>query len=369
MRTNGLIAGLIVVVIAAGATGLVWQNNSADQAGRIDISSAQKIVGEKFSSGLTVDKEIPTPATSANGVASLEPVKKINDLPAKSVQKPSSEQTNPRVSITTTKVDLDAPRFDIVRIDTSGTTIIAGRGKPGTDVDILVGNEMVATASVENSGAFATVLQTPMAAGVQKISLRTKIGTRDVTSPEIITVIVPDTVKKKQPLVVLSKPDVPSQVIQRPNPVGRDIGLNLDVIDYTEAGLVILSGTAKVGAWVRVLLDRDILGKVQVTPSGLWTLTSPEDVTPGRYTIRLEEWVSSTRMARQVTFPFERAELNDLVIADGEMIVQPGHNLWSIAKSNYGSGIKYTVIYAANAGKITNPDLIYPGQILNLPNN
>jgi nucleoid-associated protein YgaU len=47
--------------------------------------------------------------------------------------------------------------------------------------------------------------------------------------------------------------------------------------------------------------------------------------------------------------------------------VQPGHNLWTLARERYGSGIMYTQILTANRELIRDPDLIYPGQIFNLP--
>ena len=47
--------------------------------------------------------------------------------------------------------------------------------------------------------------------------------------------------------------------------------------------------------------------------------------------------------------------------------VKYGDTLWNIAKSFYGNGSKYTVIYEANKSKIKNPNLIYPGQVLTIP--
>ena len=41
--------------------------------------------------------------------------------------------------------------------------------------------------------------------------------------------------------------------------------------------------------------------------------------------------------------------------------------LWNIAKKYYGNGAQYTKIYNANKGKIKNPNLIYPGQVLTIP--
>ena len=47
--------------------------------------------------------------------------------------------------------------------------------------------------------------------------------------------------------------------------------------------------------------------------------------------------------------------------------VKSGDCLWSIAKSYYGDGSKYNKIYEANKGKISNPSLIYAGQVLTIP--
>ena len=47
--------------------------------------------------------------------------------------------------------------------------------------------------------------------------------------------------------------------------------------------------------------------------------------------------------------------------------VKSGDCLWNIAKQFYGDGSKYTKIYEANKDKISNPDLIYVGQVLTIP--
>ena len=52
----------------------------------------------------------------------------------------------------------------------------------------------------------------------------------------------------------------------------------------------------------------------------------------------------------------------------GTHTVVKGDTLWAISKKYYGDGSKYTKIYQANTDKIKNPALIYPGQILTIPN-
>ena len=47
--------------------------------------------------------------------------------------------------------------------------------------------------------------------------------------------------------------------------------------------------------------------------------------------------------------------------------VVKGDSLWAIAKKYYGDGAQYKKIFEANKDKISNPNLIYPGQELALP--
>jgi len=55
-------------------------------------------------------------------------------------------------------------------------------------------------------------------------------------------------------------------------------------------------------------------------------------------------------------------------IAPGSLVVvRPGNSLWRIARRSYGSGFKYTVIYNANRNQIKNQNLIFPGQVFQLP--
>jgi nucleoid-associated protein YgaU len=49
------------------------------------------------------------------------------------------------------------------------------------------------------------------------------------------------------------------------------------------------------------------------------------------------------------------------------VIVQPGNSLWRIARRLFGNGFKYVHIYDANQAQIRDPDLIYPGQVFEIP--
>ncbi|MCV0394673.1 MAG: peptidoglycan-binding protein LysM [Rhizobiaceae bacterium] len=49
--------------------------------------------------------------------------------------------------------------------------------------------------------------------------------------------------------------------------------------------------------------------------------------------------------------------------------VQKGDNLWKIAEKHYGKGkgTKHTLIFEANKPMLKDPDKIYPGQVLRIP--
>lgn len=47
--------------------------------------------------------------------------------------------------------------------------------------------------------------------------------------------------------------------------------------------------------------------------------------------------------------------------------VAPGDTLWAVAEKVYGDGSRYTEIFEANKPMLTNPDLIFPGQVLRCP--
>ncbi|MEC7764171.1 MAG: LysM peptidoglycan-binding domain-containing protein [Pseudomonadota bacterium] len=49
--------------------------------------------------------------------------------------------------------------------------------------------------------------------------------------------------------------------------------------------------------------------------------------------------------------------------------VQPGSTLWAISRERYGDGLLYVQVFEANRDKIRDPDLIYPGQVFELPTN
>jgi len=47
--------------------------------------------------------------------------------------------------------------------------------------------------------------------------------------------------------------------------------------------------------------------------------------------------------------------------------VVKGDTLWKVAEKAYGNGSKYQAIFEANKPMLSDPDKIYPGQVLRIP--
>lgn len=53
--------------------------------------------------------------------------------------------------------------------------------------------------------------------------------------------------------------------------------------------------------------------------------------------------------------------------ANGAVIIRRGDNLWRISRRVYGQGVRFSTIYLANQGQISDPDRIWPGQVFAVP--
>jgi len=76
----------------------------------------------------------------------------------------------------------------------------------------------------------------------------------------------------------------------------------------------------------------------------------------------------------RVETPFKRESPEVLAASGGTtdapakaITVQTGATLWAIARDRYGDGTLFVRVFEANADTIKDADLIYPGQVFDLP--
>jgi nucleoid-associated protein YgaU len=186
----------------------------------------------------------------------------------------------------------------------------------------------------------------------------------------VLIIVPPPTVAPQLPaLVLLTPPAGPSRLLQAPAaaPVAPGCKLGLDTVDYDEHGAIRFSGTAPPDSPLRAYVDNGAVGDATADPQGHWALSPPQEVQPGLHQLRLDQLTPQGQVANRVEQPFKREIMAQALIADGQVVVQPGQNLWRLARRAYGAGIRYTIIFLANRDQIRDPRLIYPGQIFATP--
>ena len=260
------------------------------------------------------------------------------------------------------------PSFDIVRVDRTGYAVIAGRAKPNASVTIYANEEELARADADSNGEWAIATDTPLEQGPVELTLSmTTTDGMTVISEQTILIYVPDR-EGDLPLVLRTTPGGATQVVQNPRDMPDGLGpLTLDVIDYDDSGAVIFSGRAEAGRVVQLFINEQFLGQTTATESGRWRLAPDAQIAPGVYKLVVIQLDENGRPAYAIELPFERATADQIQLRDGKVIVQPGNSLWRIARRAYGRGAQYTIIYEANEDQIRDPDLIYPGQIFEVP--
>ena len=261
------------------------------------------------------------------------------------------------------------PSFDIVRVMPDGAAVMAGRAAPGAEVEILANGAPIARTTANEAGEWVLPLERPLTGGEIELSLRsTGFGGETQQSEQSVAVIVPET-PDEVPRVVLSAPGEASRVLQGPSAGATSGELAVATVDYEPDGSAIIAGMAEPGSTVQIMLDGTIIGTTTADEEGRWEFRPESPVEAGLYALRAAELDAEGEIVEEVLVPFQResAEKVRQALADGKWVVQPGNNLWTIARDLYGSGPLYTVIYDANAGRIRDPNLIYPGQVFEMP--
>jgi nucleoid-associated protein YgaU len=173
-------------------------------------------------------------------------------------------------------------------------------------------------------------------------------------------------------------------------PEARDVTIRAAEV---EADTLYVAGEAPAGMLVRIFADDELVGEARADSDGNWLLEAQKDIPVGEVVFRVEAEADGGDEA--AASPVVEAAAPFMRLADGivlepvaaathvdtgltaadtafaprptYVIIRRGDNLWRIARRNYGRGIKYKSIYAANRDRIDNPHWIFPGQVFIVP--
>ncbi|SFI68568.1 LysM peptidoglycan-binding domain-containing protein [Albimonas pacifica] len=324
----------------------------------------------------------------------------------------------------------EAPRFDVVRVEPDGAALVAGRAAPGATVEARIDGETVGEATADATGQFVLFAQADPGPAAREMTLAARLpGRPETVSADSVLILpgglaptsAPDAAAPLQPApaageplalaaappaagdrdpapapaaaagetpqaaapgaaaeaTVADAPDAPPVLLRTsstggvsvldPAALGPASGVTLDALTYTARGEVHLAGRGTAGRTARIYADDRAQADAPIDGQGTWTATLASLTEPGRYTLRVDEIDDAGRVASRIESPFLREPPEALAALPDQVVVQPGHSLWAIAHARYGSGTRYALIYGANRERIRDPDLIYPGQVFDLP--
>lgn len=258
----------------------------------------------------------PAPADAPKAGALAETQKQVTALAD------IAPPTRPQPAVT------DAgPRFDVARVDDHGeAAVIAGQAAPGSKVELMRDGQPLDSVVADASGQF--VMTPPkLPAGSYELALRAKAPDGSITqSSRTMPVTVTEAAPPPARVTAAAKPEAkpPEKTDDRSDVVAS---LPAPSLASTSAARPRLMGTPKPKAMARMPAAGATVASA--SPSEVFNTTHAE--------------------------------------AGGSRVISRGDSLWALSRLAYGDGNRYAVIFNANRGKIHNPNLIYPGQTVVLP--
>lgn len=341
----------------------------------LEIADAEPVEINEPLEATPVEIDEPVDATPAEDDIQPDEATEPTPEPEIATIEPEREPI-PEVVITEPEPEMPNPTFDVVRVDNSGAAVVAGTAMPNSTVSILSDGEKIGEAVADGTGEFVAIVMTPETDKAQSIELEAELDGELQFSNESILILPPldvtaaDNIEDEiSPAIVKATPDE-VVIIQPSIPLAVD-QISIDSINYDDEGEVSVAGRGTAGAEVFLYVDGQLMSNAVISPSGDWKVEL-HNLTAGNYIMRADEMAAGGGVSSRMETPFQRAYPEDVREAQANdsaptYTVQPGNSLWVIATARYGEGTKYTQIFAANQDQIRDPNLIYPGQVFNLP--
>ena len=274
------------------------------------------------------------------------------------------------------------PTFDVIKLGEDNTLVIGGRAGINQKVEIFNGDQLIGEVITNQFGEFVFIEE--LAPGYYDLNLLSN----GIKSQKTVSIIAPDNTKilakedtqllasdseaivttnESEAIVTINNPDgTIEKVIQGASNSNEANNLSFDSLSYTSEGTLHLSGKALPGARVDVYIGKDLVGTAFADENGFWNITLDKPVKPGDYILRFNE-IENEKVIATLDTPIRQSDLSEISISENAIVVQPGNSLWRISRRFYGRGVLYTLIFKANNSQISDPDLIYPGQIFDIP--
>jgi len=230
----------------------------------------------------------------------------------------------------------------------------------------LDGGKEIGRVIADNRGEWVFVPDHPLPPGSRELTLHASNpdGTMTETDAPVVLVVPPRQNGKGQSLAIKVHPDGSIDVMQGPE-AGEGAGiLSITGVRYDSNDRLAVAGKATAKARIQVYLDDKSIGRTRADGDGRWHIAPKLKLPPGDHHVRADQLGDDGKVQYRVEITFTPG---GSIPTDGKVVVEPGNSLWRIARQLYGTGFEYMAIYQANRGQIRDPNLIYPGQVIEVP--
>ena len=364
------------------------------------------LIGSVIASGAILVTAISTLLDETS--RSDDNIQAVDSVSSEEVQQPEEEVQQPEEEVQQPEegdiknIDENNDETSVLRVDSDGNALVAGKVEPNSKVKVVIGDQTLGETTSDESGEYVIIGKVESDEDAQELRIAIKSketkDTSDVVSSEEelvssienewlltedIYVILPVQAKGKElkkyaenaeaeasekslPVIIKSNLDE-IKIVQNNNASSVD-KITIDLISYNEDGEVELAGRAKSSSLINIYLNNKFRYSTKAGIGGAWDVVLI-DLAPAVYTLRLDEVnTKENRVTSRLLTPFKKIQPSAMEnITERSITVMPGNSLWRIARQVYGKGIQYVEIFEENKSLIKDPDLIYPGQIFNLP--
>ena len=277
------------------------------------------------------------------------------------------------------------PEIDIIKVSPDGSFVIAGKGQPNSNINISNKGDLIDSSIVDSDGKWVVVSKENLKTGDNLISIDQINNNGLVLRHKQLFITKIDEHKKDQPLVI-SVPNKNGEnisIIQQPSEkqkiykVENDLGIqkkiksnqkifNVKTIFFNENGFVSIKGKVNFGKTIELYINKKIMETIKIENSK-WQYNSDKIIDYGLHDLLVVLKSDKDEILDKITLPFMRIEMPYNDVPENFILIKPGDMLWTIAYRLYGDPFKYIQIFEENKDQITNPDLIFPGQLFSIP--
>ncbi|QKC91265.1 LysM peptidoglycan-binding domain-containing protein [Mesorhizobium sp. NZP2234] len=281
---------------------------------------------------------LPAPAVPAAPAAA--PQTAAPAAPATEATPPAAPAANAAAPVTPAAAGPITPTFDVVRVESDGSIVVAGNAAPNSKVEILNGTSVIGSTLAGPDGAFVIVLDDPLKPGDYTIALHSTVGTVVTASAQTAVVSVPANAAG-QVLAMVEEPGKPAELLTVPAPETKPaapagdqaaapaapppaapapavaeatppaaaVGEPKIVVEAVEidGNKIFVAGLADPGRKVRAYANDILLGDAQTSPDGHFLVEATRDIPVGSYTIHVDGLdADGVKVVARAAVPFER---------------------------------------------------------------